>query len=488
MKETGQEPFVFEDWKEKYRVVLCLKDSEDKQTWLLEERNGRERFVLKKASGEQGKFLQAEYELLKELALQDKSINPKVIEFKSTKEGSYLLRQYVQGVTLRELVEQEGIMNVMEAAELLNQLCRRIAIFHHCNPPLIHRDIKPENIIVTAAGRVRLIDFEAARCYKPEQPEDTVCIGTRGYAAPEQFGFRQTDMRTDIYGAGKVLLYMVTAGCGEEDIKLLKTGREKQLKKIILRCCAYDPDKRYQNIEQLEGALSRFLKFSGNAFWRGSLPWILAGVMSLSLIFMGFRIYRLEQRVSGEEQYVAEEEQVSGAEEIVSGKPEQDKAEQDKTGEVNGWNIWKPYIYEEDVNEIVQKCAEGDDKGVAQACETLVEKLSQNATVMQVETVAIEELTEEEMDVYNTGRMGYEYVADRMAYKDGLIVRQLGNYEQKSGWITREIRGCIERFYIDPDGFEAQSELYKYAVEGDRDNIDGCIINILGCLNYVLDE
>lgn len=475
IKETKQEIFAFEDWKEKYHVLLCLKDSEDKQTWLLEERKGRERFVLKKASGEQGKFLQAEYELLKELALQEKFMNSKVIELKSTEEEVYLLRPYVQGATIRELVEQDGVMTAMEAAELLRQLCRKIAIFHHYHPPVIHRDIKPENIIVTAMGRIRLIDFETARCYKPEQPKDTVCIGTRGYAAPEQFGFGQTDVRTDIYGAGKVLLYMVTAGCEEEDIKLLKTGKEKELKKIILRCCAYDPDKRYQNIEQLEEALSRFLKFSGNAFKIRCIPWVLTGVMGLSIIWLGFRVYQLERSAG-------EGEQIRSTGETVS-----EPAEEDKTYENSGWNIWSPYKYEENIKEILQKCREKDETGTALACEVMVERMLQDEIIMQVETIDTEGMTQEEMEDYNVKRTGYEFIADELAFGDGKIVRQLGDYEQQSQRITKAIRDCIENSFIDQNGEEMRCELYRYAVEGNRENMVGCILDVLGCLNRELE-
>lgn len=478
MKNNGKEPFEFEDWKEKYREVLCLKETEDKQTWLLEEKHGTGRWILKKAAGEQGQFLRAEYELLQELSKEKKSIRPGVTEFKSTEEWSYLLREYVQGVTVRELVEQEGVLTPSLAAEFLQQLCKQIAIFHHHKPPVIHRDIKPENIIVTAMGRIRLIDFETARNYKPKQQEDTVCIGTRGYAAPEQFGFGQTDVRTDIYGAGKVLLYMVTAGCGEEDIQLLKTGWEKRLKKIILRCCAYAPDKRYQSIEQLEKALFRFLKFSGYTGKSLCALWGIIGIMSLSITGLGLRLYQMEQR-EGRSQAGAKEETIPVWEK--SGTP----------GEAGSWNSWNPHKYEEDVRAIVQKVSERDEAGTAHACEALVEKLSLEECIIQTESIPFEELTGEELTAYHTsiGRMGYEYIADRLSCGEGRIVRQIGNYELKGKEIIKYIREDIEYFYMDSDGEEMKSALYQYVVEGDDSpNMDGCIVEILDALSRALQE
>lgn len=472
MKEDINVPFEFEDWKEKYRIVLCLKETEDKRTWLLEERGSLERCILKEGWGQQTAFLQAEYELLQKMALTEKSIRPRVMDYRSEGEHGYLLREYMWGTTLREMVEREGVMSPRMAVEFLIQLCRRLIPFHHQKQPVIHRDIKPENVVVTTMGRVYLIDFETARSYKSDSQEDTVCMGTRGYAAPEQFGFGQTDARSDIYGIGKVLLYMVTGGCGEEDLRLLKTGREKQLKKIILRCCAYDPDKRYQTLEQLQKALSRFLKSSESRVKRGVTAAALAGIAAG--VLFGFLLGN--DRPGQQDISEPSAGELSEAEEISY----------EDLG--SGWNSWNPYLYEEDVRTIILKCQEKDEAGVARACEELVEKLSKEECVIQTEPIDTSGMTEEEEAVYNQGRLGYEHVADNLAYGDGQLIRLLGSYEQHGKEITKAIRTSIEYYHLNDEGEEELSTLGLYVRKGDRSNMDGCILNILSSLNQLLSR
>lgn len=91
------------------------------------------------------------------------------------------------------------------------QLCDVLRYLHERN--YVYRDMKPGNILLRPDGRLALIDFGTMRVYKPGKAGDTVCLGTRGYAAPEQFGgMGQTDARTDIYGLGATLYYLAT-GC-----------------------------------------------------------------------------------------------------------------------------------------------------------------------------------------------------------------------------------------------------------------------------------
>ena len=85
-----------------------------------------------------------------------------------------------------------------------------LGYLHSQKPPCIYRDVKPANMILRPDNTVALIDFGIARTYKPGQREDTVILGTRGYAAPEQFGGSQTDARTDIFGLGMTMFRLVT--------------------------------------------------------------------------------------------------------------------------------------------------------------------------------------------------------------------------------------------------------------------------------------
>ena len=108
----------------------------------------------------------------------------------------------------------------------------------------VHRDIKPENVIMRGRRAV-LIDFDAARLHKPEQESDTQVLGTTGFAAPEQYGLSQSDVRTDIYALGVLMNVMLT---GEHPSKRLAEGR---MGRVIERCTRVNPEKRYKDVLHL---------------------------------------------------------------------------------------------------------------------------------------------------------------------------------------------------------------------------------------------
>jgi serine/threonine protein kinase len=95
-------------------------------------------------------------------------------------------------------------------------------------------------------GNVKLIDFDTARIYKHYQSQDTIFMGTIGYAPPEQYGLNQTDERTDIYSLGVLMNVMLT---GELPEKRLYNGK---LRKVIIKCTQSVPDNRYQTAEELK--------------------------------------------------------------------------------------------------------------------------------------------------------------------------------------------------------------------------------------------
>lgn len=513
MIETRQ-PFEFEDWKRKYRVVLCLKSTKERETWLLEERNGTKRCILKKEKEAQGELLKAEYELLCELSKQQKIAEFDFVEFRQEEGWEYLLREYVQGMTLEELIEKEGTLTVEEAVALGEKLCRKTAIFHNRNPRIIHRDIKPENIVVTPSGKIRLIDFETARSYKQGQKTDTIRMGTRGYAAPEQFGFGQTDARSDIYAIGKVLLYMVTAGCEEDDLKLLQKGSEKRLKRVIRKCLAYDPSERYQDAEQLAAALARIRKYGGRNLPVIFIPAgnesksclhgldkcregqyaatgqrckldasvraaglfslaVLSAVMCIAVIYVGIRNFDWKREGGAEPPEISKADVEETSDSVKEGAAE-------GTDEIIRWN---PYEYEEDVNTILQMYSAENYDAMSEACEALVEKLGKSECIGKVIPVSYEKMTEKELETYHRERMGYEYIADRLSYGNGLALRRLGSYEQSGREIAGAIREDLEYFYVNEEGSETGSELYVYLTEGSSKNMDGCIIELLDCIN-----
>ncbi len=159
------------------------------------------------------------------------------------------IEERINGKTLEELVKEAPLSKKVSKNYML-QLCNAVKYLHDRN--IIHRDIKPSNIMVSDEGVLKLIDFDIARKIKNENiNQDTQILGTVGYAAPEQYGFTQTDMRSDIYSMGIVYNYMLT---GEIPQKKLASGYAAE---IILKATNLAPWERYKTVKDLEKDIMR---------------------------------------------------------------------------------------------------------------------------------------------------------------------------------------------------------------------------------------
>ncbi len=173
---------------------------------------------------------------------------PVIYECIRQRDALIVIEEYLTGKNLGEWAK-DHVFSENEVVRIGIDLCQAMAPLHHADPPIICRDLKPENVIVTLEGRLKVIDFDIARTYQPGQSKDTVMMGTQGYAAPEQFGFGQTDARTDIYGIGALLNYLLVRQFPAEQIA------EGKLHEVISCCTKLEPDARFQSVEALENAL-----------------------------------------------------------------------------------------------------------------------------------------------------------------------------------------------------------------------------------------
>ena len=142
---------------------------------------------------------------------------------------------------------------------LFLQICFAVRELHECiNPPVIHRDLKPSNIIISPSGP-QLIDFGIARLWHEDAECDTTHFGTRCYAPPEQFGFGQTSVRSDIYALGKVLFFCLTGRQPPNAIDVSsceEAGVAHSIARVICKACAFDPRERYASVRELSSAAS----------------------------------------------------------------------------------------------------------------------------------------------------------------------------------------------------------------------------------------
>ena len=172
---------------------------------------------------------------------------PKIFQVEETEEGVVLVEEYIEGELLADYISEQkltenGCLNLAE------QMCETIKILHSHQPPIIHRDIKPSNIIISSKGMLKVIDFDSSRLYKAEMDTDTRLLGTEKYAPPEQYGFSQTDCRSDIYSLGVVF---------EKFTMFMSKSRQKHWKRIVEKCTLFAPDSRYQSVSEIEQELKK---------------------------------------------------------------------------------------------------------------------------------------------------------------------------------------------------------------------------------------
>lgn len=187
---------------------------------------------------------------------------PRIFDIIENEDYLYLIQDYIEGTPLDELIRQNGAIPAGQLSEWAIALCDVYRYLHGQQPnPIIYRDMKPGNLIVDQQGAIKVIDFGIAREFKNDSPTDTVCLGTRGYAAPEQYGASQTDARSDIYSLG-VTLYHALTGKGPNDPPyelpaLPETGNDAALNRIINKAVKADPEQRFQNAAEMHHVLCR---------------------------------------------------------------------------------------------------------------------------------------------------------------------------------------------------------------------------------------
>ena len=190
---------------------------------------------------------------------------PRVVDIIEDEESIYIVRDYIEGETLETIVRMYGAQPADKVIEWGKQMCSALGYLHSQNPPLIYRDMKPANVILKPDGAIKFIDFGIMRAYKPNQSSDTCCLGTKGYAAPEQFGGSQTDARTDIFGLGMTMFRLVTGVDPIEppyEIKpicMINPSLPKGLEYIISKCIQPNPNERYQSCDELMADLNNYL-------------------------------------------------------------------------------------------------------------------------------------------------------------------------------------------------------------------------------------
>lgn len=179
---------------------------------------------------------------------------PFVFECYATENSLNVVMEFVQGKTLADWIYEVDPSPAF-AAYVFPKICDAVSELHEgFDPPIIHRDLKPSNVMISSHG-VKVIDFGIARTYREDAESDTRHFGTPSYAPPEQFGFGQTDERSDIYALGMLLYYCLTERT--PTFSMLESEFEDDdvpipLRKVITKATSFDPTNRYDSVRELK--------------------------------------------------------------------------------------------------------------------------------------------------------------------------------------------------------------------------------------------
>ncbi len=249
-------------------LMECLSHSEGCETLLAKDKASGALYVTKCYASTHPMFTETEPESIR--ALRHPGLPCFVAEYK-TDTMRCVLREYIEGESLSML---QVPFNEEAVRSIGTQLCEILTYLHGQNPPVIHRDIKPQNVILSEGGKVSLIDFGISRLYAKEAKADTVAFGTQAFSPPEQYGFAQTDCRSDIFSLGVLLHYLLT---GNTELDHITTS---PMERVAARCTAFDPKNRYSDA----GAVLRALRSTEP---KRRQRRVLLGIHAVVLVLLG---------------------------------------------------------------------------------------------------------------------------------------------------------------------------------------------------------
>lgn len=224
----------------KYNITEKINEST-----FIAEKNGT-LYILKKISVEEKELYNKLFDICNKNIVQ-------VIEYYANEDGLFIVEEYVKGTTIKNYIDKGLRFNEEDVINIIIQLCNGLSEVHKAG--IIHRDITASNVILTENETAKIIDFGISRIVKEQANKDTTMFGTQGFAAPEQYGFQQTDAQTDIFALGILMNFMLTGGKLPDEERY--TGK---LQKIIEKCTKIDPKQRYKSVNELSKNLHSLIK------------------------------------------------------------------------------------------------------------------------------------------------------------------------------------------------------------------------------------
>lgn len=306
---SGYKEALPRDLTGNHDILECLSSAAGCDTLLVRQKDSGKKIVAKCYTRNSPQY---DMEALTQLGTSENKAIPQYIGEYKNEEYRCVLREYIEGTSLDEYVSAKSLSQD-DLTELAIGLVSAMKVLHDGEPAIIHRDIKPENIIIKEDGAIALIDLGISRIFKKDKDADTVFCGTEKFAPPEQYGFMQTDIRSDIYSFGIVLSWLLT-------------GRAKPMQKpttnlerVAAKCCEFAPDKRYRD----DRALLRDLHRATDRYRRRRRKGILAAAVLFLVLAAGMLAAGIEYWQSLQDgAYVFQEPLIEEAVRVVLDRPE----------------------------------------------------------------------------------------------------------------------------------------------------------------------
>jgi serine/threonine protein kinase len=257
---------------EKYEIAGILSSGEANTVYLCKEIESGALYAIKEIWG--GKLPEEEKNIARETfdreikvlrSLRHPGI-PRFIDTFSVGIWHYLVMDFIKGKTLMTVLEEHDYpIPVRSAIRWGMKICEILNFLHNRASPIIFRNLSPSSIILTEKGEIRLIGFGLARFFDDLKAKDTHVLGTFGFAAPEQYGKKQTTPQTDIYSIGTTLYYLLTRENIQEflfnfpSVRKFNSGVPVWLERVLARCLEKEPEKRYKDVNELKSQLEKGL-------------------------------------------------------------------------------------------------------------------------------------------------------------------------------------------------------------------------------------
>ena len=252
---------------------------------------------------------------------------PSIIDVIDRDDTFLIVMDYIEGKSLDHWLKKDGAQPQEKVVEWAKQICDVLGYLHSRKPPIIYRDLKPANVMLKPDGQIMIIDFGTAREFKETSIEDTSCLGTQGYAAPEQYGGHgQSDARTYIYTLGATMYHLLTGHNPSlppyemYPIRRWNPALSSGLEKIVLKCTQRNPNDRYQNCAELMYALEHYGELDSAYRRKQSIKWkSFVASCALTVVSLagsiGFKVAESKTIKNSYDGYISEATKVTTQEE-----------------------------------------------------------------------------------------------------------------------------------------------------------------------------